>query len=43
MMLSKQDLVHYEIFGFILMKNMLSQKEIQTITSEFEIGLIRAA
>ena len=41
-MLSKQDLVHYEIFGFILMKNMLSQKEIQTITSEFEIGLIRA-
>ena len=42
MMLSKQDLVHYEIFGFILMKNMLSQKEIQTITSEFEIGLIRA-
>ena len=41
-MLSKQDMTHYEIFGFILMKNMLDQKEIQVMTSEFETGLTRA-
>ena len=41
-MLSEQDLAHYEIFGFILIKNMLNQKEIKTMISEFEIGLARA-
>ena len=32
-MLSKQELAHYDIFGFILMKNMLNQKELKTIIS----------
>jgi hypothetical protein len=37
--LSKEELVHYDIFGFILMKNMLDHKELKTIISEFEVGL----
>lgn len=41
-MLSKQELVHYDIFGFILIKNMLGHEELKTIISEFEIGLARA-
>ena len=38
-MLSQQQIKHYETFGFVILRDYLTPQEMETLESEFELGL----